>query len=64
MNLDETLVLITISVNRGLVLFDQSNYGNWHTCTGINGVNLGIQISDLLGNGLISAYGRLVASAR
>ena len=48
----------------GLGLSDQIIYGNWRARASVDDVNTGVQISDLLGGGFISASGRLFVSAR
>ncbi|GFY91526.1 hypothetical protein Acr_07g0017220 [Actinidia rufa] len=41
-------------ITRGLNLSDQSIYGDRRACAGVDGVNLSIQISNLLGGGFFS----------
>ncbi|GFY97785.1 hypothetical protein Acr_12g0003260 [Actinidia rufa] len=46
------------------VLSDQSIYGNWHTCSCIDGINTGVEVPDTLSGGSVSVSGRLVVSMR
>ncbi|PSS08109.1 Protein transport protein [Actinidia chinensis var. chinensis] len=48
---------------RGLGLSDQGIYGNWRTCIDVDGVNIDVQISNLLGSGFIPSSGHLVIDA-
>ncbi|GFS29153.1 hypothetical protein Acr_00g0005570 [Actinidia rufa] len=54
LNLEETRVLIILSRNGGLDLSDQSTYDDRRACAGVDGINLGVQISNLLGGGFFS----------
>ena len=49
---------------RGLNLSNHGIYGIWHTRIGVNGINAGVQISDLMGDGFSSMLGHLIVSMR